>query len=70
MDEEFDAITVGAGQSGPSLAVRLAEQGQEVALIEREHLGGTCVRADDADGTHSSDGKRAHSHGVGRPQTT
>ncbi|MER9757120.1 mercuric reductase [Mesorhizobium sp. M0166] len=43
MAEEFDAIIVGAGQSGPFLAVRLAEQGQEVALIDREHLGGTCV---------------------------
>lgn len=43
MVEDFDAIIIGAGQSGPFLAVRLAEQGQKVALIEREHLGGTCV---------------------------
>jgi hypothetical protein len=43
MAEEFDAIIIGAGQSGPFLAVRLAEQGQKVAIIEREHLGGTCV---------------------------
>lgn len=43
MKEEFDAIIIGAGQSGPFLAVRLAGQGQKVALIEREHLGGTCV---------------------------
>jgi pyruvate/2-oxoglutarate dehydrogenase complex dihydrolipoamide dehydrogenase (E3) component len=41
--EEFDAIIIGAGQSGPFLAVRLAKAGQKVALIEREHLGGTCV---------------------------
>ena len=40
MVEDFDAIIIGAGQSGPFLAVRLAEQGQKVALIEREHLGG------------------------------
>lgn len=39
----FDAIVIGAGQSGPFLAVRLAKAGQTVALIEREHLGGTCV---------------------------
>lgn len=43
MAEEFDAIIIGAGQSGPFLAARLAEQGQKVAIIEREHLGGTCV---------------------------
>ena len=29
MAEEFDAIIIGAGQSGPFLAVRLAEQGQK-----------------------------------------
>jgi len=43
MPKRFDAIVIGAGQSGPSLAVRLAQSGQSVALIEREHLGGTCV---------------------------
>ena len=40
---DFDAIVIGAGQSGPSLAVRLAQAGQRVALIERSELGGTCV---------------------------
>ena len=30
MAEEFDAIIIGAGQSGPFLAVRLAEQGQKL----------------------------------------
>jgi pyruvate/2-oxoglutarate dehydrogenase complex dihydrolipoamide dehydrogenase (E3) component len=39
----FDAVVVGAGQSGPSLAVKLAEKGQKVALVERRGLGGTCV---------------------------
>jgi pyruvate/2-oxoglutarate dehydrogenase complex dihydrolipoamide dehydrogenase (E3) component len=43
MPKTFDAIVIGAGQSGPFLAVRLAQAGQKVALIEREHLGGTCV---------------------------
>ncbi|RSU54172.1 FAD-dependent oxidoreductase [Sphingobium yanoikuyae] len=43
MSEQFDAIVVGAGQSGPFLAAKLAEAGQKVAVIEREHLGGTCV---------------------------
>lgn len=39
----FDAIVLGAGQSGPSLAVRLAGAGRKVALVERRRLGGTCV---------------------------
>jgi pyruvate/2-oxoglutarate dehydrogenase complex dihydrolipoamide dehydrogenase (E3) component len=39
----FDAICIGAGQSGPFLAARLAEAGMKVALIERKFLGGTCV---------------------------
>jgi len=39
----FDSIVIGAGQAGPSLAVRFAGAGMKTALIEREHLGGTCV---------------------------
>jgi pyruvate/2-oxoglutarate dehydrogenase complex dihydrolipoamide dehydrogenase (E3) component len=43
MSGVFDAIVVGGGQAGPSLAARLAGAGQRVALVERKHLGGTCV---------------------------
>ena len=39
----FDAIVIGTGQSGPSLARRLTEAGQKVAVIERKRFGGTCV---------------------------
>ena len=39
----FDAIIVGAGQAGPSLAGRLTAAGKTVALIEGKHVGGTCV---------------------------
>jgi pyruvate/2-oxoglutarate dehydrogenase complex dihydrolipoamide dehydrogenase (E3) component len=39
----FDAIVVGAGQAGPSLAVRLANAGRKVAMVERKLFGGTCV---------------------------
>jgi pyruvate/2-oxoglutarate dehydrogenase complex dihydrolipoamide dehydrogenase (E3) component len=39
----FDAIIIGAGQAGPSLAGRLAGAGMTVALIERKLIGGTCV---------------------------
>nr|WP_253200898.1 FAD-containing oxidoreductase [Sphingomonas quercus] len=40
---QFDAIIIGAGQAGPSLAGRLTEAGMKVALIERHLVGGTCV---------------------------
>jgi len=41
--EQVDAIIIGAGQAGPSLAADLAQAGRRVVLIERERLGGTCV---------------------------
>jgi len=41
--EHFDAIIVGAGQAGPSLAGRLTTAGQRVAIVERKLIGGTCV---------------------------
>ncbi|ART69542.1 mercuric reductase [Mycobacterium dioxanotrophicus] len=41
--ERFDAIIVGAGQAGPSLAGRLTTAGSTVAVIERKLVGGTCV---------------------------
>jgi pyruvate/2-oxoglutarate dehydrogenase complex dihydrolipoamide dehydrogenase (E3) component len=43
MTHSFDAIVVGAGQAGPSLAGRLAAAGMKVAIIERKLFGGTCV---------------------------
>lgn len=39
----FDAIIIGAGQAGPSLAGRLTSAGMSVAIIERHLFGGTCV---------------------------
>ena len=43
MATRFDAIVIGTGQSGPSLARRLTEAGRKVAVIERKRFGGTCV---------------------------
>jgi len=40
---KFDAIVVGTGQSGPSLARRLVAAGRKVAVVERKFFGGTCV---------------------------
>jgi pyruvate/2-oxoglutarate dehydrogenase complex dihydrolipoamide dehydrogenase (E3) component len=39
----YDAIIIGTGQAGPSLAARLAAAGMRVAIIERGRFGGTCV---------------------------
>jgi pyruvate/2-oxoglutarate dehydrogenase complex dihydrolipoamide dehydrogenase (E3) component len=39
----FDAIVIGTGQAGPSLATRLTEAGMKVAVVERHKFGGTCV---------------------------
>ncbi len=41
--QTFDAIVIGAGQAGPSLAGRLTQAGLRVAMIERKLFGGTCV---------------------------
>ena len=43
MTEHYDAIVIGTGQAGPSLAVRLANSGKKTAIIERKLFGGTCV---------------------------
>jgi len=40
---DFDAIIIGTGQAGPSLAFRLAAAGMKVAVAERNLVGGTCV---------------------------
>ena len=43
MTRHFDAIIIGTGQAGPSLAARFAAAGMAVAIIERHKFGGTCV---------------------------
>jgi len=39
----YDAVIIGSGQAGNPLAQKLADHGWTVALIEKEHLGGTCI---------------------------
>ena len=39
----FQAIVIGSGQAGDPLAYALADRGWTVALIEREHMGGSCI---------------------------
>ncbi len=43
MAEKFDAIVIGTGQSGPSIAQRMTKEGMKVAILERKLFGGTCV---------------------------
>jgi pyruvate/2-oxoglutarate dehydrogenase complex dihydrolipoamide dehydrogenase (E3) component len=40
---KYDAIVIGSGQAGAPLSFRLADIGWQVALIEKGHLGGTCI---------------------------
>ena len=41
--QEYDAIVVGSGQAGTPLCTALANAGLRTALVEREHVGGTCI---------------------------
>ena len=43
MADTYDAIIIGTGQSGPSLAARMTREGLKTAIIERKLFGGTCV---------------------------
>ena len=43
MPQHLDALIIGAGQAGPSLAARLAASGRRTAIVERLRFGGTCV---------------------------
>jgi pyruvate/2-oxoglutarate dehydrogenase complex dihydrolipoamide dehydrogenase (E3) component len=39
----YDAIVIGTGQGGKPLSIALANAGLKTAVIERLHIGGTCV---------------------------
>lgn len=41
--DRYDAIIIGTGQSGKPLALALGRAGWRVAVVEREHVGGTCI---------------------------
>ena len=40
---ELDTVVIGAGPGGYVAAIRAAEMGQKVAIIEREYIGGVCL---------------------------
>lgn len=41
--ERYDAIVIGTGQGGKPLSRALAQAGWQTAVVEREHVGGTCI---------------------------
>ncbi|HZP60652.1 MAG TPA: dihydrolipoyl dehydrogenase [Opitutaceae bacterium] len=41
--ETFDVIVIGAGPGGYPAAIRAAQLGARVAIVEKEKLGGTCL---------------------------
>ena len=41
--DRYDAIVIGSGQGGTPLCQALANAGMRTAIVEREHVGGTCV---------------------------
>lgn len=42
-DQSFDLVVIGAGPGGYVAAIRAAQLGQTVAIVERENLGGICL---------------------------
>lgn len=41
--QQYDALVIGSGQGGTPLSSALAEAGMHTAIIERKHVGGTCI---------------------------
>jgi pyruvate/2-oxoglutarate dehydrogenase complex dihydrolipoamide dehydrogenase (E3) component len=41
--QTYDAVIIGAGQAGGPFSTTLAQAGWKIALVEKEHVGGTCV---------------------------
>jgi pyruvate/2-oxoglutarate dehydrogenase complex dihydrolipoamide dehydrogenase (E3) component len=41
--DSYDAVVIGAGQGGTPLATSLANSGWKTALVEKAHVGGTCI---------------------------
>ena len=41
--KHYDAVVIGSGQAGGPLSITLASAGWKTALVEREHVGGSCI---------------------------
>src|SRR5579862_8577231 len=43
MNLQYDTIVIGSGQGGTPLSLTLAKSGLRTVLVERKHVGGTCI---------------------------
>jgi dihydrolipoamide dehydrogenase len=43
MSNQFDIVVIGAGPGGYIAALKGAQMGANVAIVEKHHLGGTCL---------------------------
>ncbi|MGB2809668.1 MAG: FAD-dependent oxidoreductase, partial [Sedimentisphaerales bacterium] len=43
MSESFDVVVIGSGPGGYSAAIRCAQRGATVAVVEKNFIGGTCL---------------------------
>ena len=64
MPTSYDAIVIGTGQAGPSLAARLAKAGRRTAVIERKRFGGTCVNVGCIPDQDAGRQRARHPHGA------
>ena len=40
---QYDAVIIGGGPGGYSCAIRLAQKGKKVAVVEKDKVGGECL---------------------------
>ena len=43
MAESFDVVVIGSGPGGYAAAIRCAQRGASVAIVEKDYIGGTCL---------------------------
>ena len=43
VDSKYDVVVIGAGPGGYPAAIRAAQRGAKVAIVEKEKVGGTCL---------------------------